>query len=55
MEGVALDCRRRLIVISAWGNSLSHSFRGKSSETPARMLRKCALKFLMATSAALRR
>ncbi len=52
--GVALDCRNRLTVISAWGSNLSQSCFGKSSATPARMLRKCALKLRIATSAALR-
>ena len=48
--GVALDCRNRLIVISACGWSLSHNDGGKSGAVPTSMLRKCALKFRMATS-----
>ena len=53
--GVALDCRIRLTVISVCGRSLSHKLGGKSSATPASTLRKWALKFRIATSAALRR
>ena len=53
MVGVALDWRSRLRVISVCGKSLSHKVSGKSSETPASMLRKCALKFQLATSVAL--
>ena len=51
--GEALDWRRRFNVISACGSNLSRRLGGKSSATPARMLRKCALKLHMATSAAL--
>ena len=42
----------RLSVISVCGSSRSHRLIGKSSATPANTLRKCALKFRMATSAA---
>ena len=54
MVGVALDWRMRLIVTSACGSSQSQSWSRKLSATPDRMLRKWALKFWMATSAALR-
>ena len=53
--GVALDCPRRLIVASACGSSRSHNVGGELVAVPTNMLRKCALKFRMATSAALRR
>ena len=52
MLGVAFECRNKLIVISAWGSNLSHSEDGKSCAVPERKLSKCALKLLMATSAA---
>ena len=42
-------------MISACGSSRSHRFSGKSSATPAITLRKCVLKFRIATSAAFRR
>ncbi len=54
MLGVALDCPIRLIVILVCGSSQSHRFGGKLSATPAKMLRKWALKLRMATLAALR-
>ena len=50
--GVALDCHRRLSVISVCGSNLSHKLGGKSLGTPAGTLRKCILKLPMATSAA---
>ena len=50
--GVAFDCCNRLIVISASDISLSHNDGGKSGAVPASILRKCALKFRIATSAA---
>ena len=52
--GVALDWKSKLIVTSACRSSRSQRSLGKSSETPAMMLMKCALKFRMSTSAALR-
>jgi hypothetical protein len=33
MRGFIRDFRRRLIVMVAWGNSLSHSFMGKVGST----------------------
>ena len=48
---VALDCCNRLIVISACGSSMYQNDGGKSSAVPASILRKCAFKFRMATSA----
>ena len=54
MLGAALDCRSRLTVTSACGSSRSHNAGGKISAVPANTLRKQALKFQMATSAALR-
>ena len=50
--GVALDWQMRFTVISACGSNLSQRLIGKSSAVPANILRKCALKFLIATSAA---
>ena len=50
--GVGLDWQSKLIVILACERSFSHSFMGRSGAMPARMLRKFALKLLMATSAA---
>ena len=50
--GVALDYINRLIVISACGSSLYHNDEGISGVLPSSILRKCALKFRMATSAA---
>ncbi len=52
LEGV-LDCWIRLIMILVCGSSQSQRFGGKLSATPAKMLRKWALKLRMATSAAL--
>jgi hypothetical protein len=52
--GVALDCQIRLILILVFGSSGSQRFGGKSSATPAKMLRKWALKLRMATLAVLR-
>ena len=49
--GVALDYRNRLIVISSCGKSLFHDDGGKSCAVPISIIRKCALKFRMATSA----
>ena len=54
MVGVALNWRRRLIVIYACGSSRSQSWSGKLLATLARMLMKWALKLRMATLAALR-
>ena len=51
--GFALACRSRFNVILACGSRQSQSASGKSSSVPANMLRKCAWKFLIATSAAL--
>jgi hypothetical protein len=53
MLEVALDCHIRLIVILVCGSSRSQRFGGKSLVTPAKTLRKWALKLRMATSAAL--
>ena len=47
--GVALDWHSKLRVILVCGRSLSQRWSGNESAVPARMLRKCALKFLMAT------
>ena len=46
-----MDCCNRLIVISACGRSLYHNDDVKYVALPASILRKCALKFCMATSA----
>ncbi len=51
--GVALDCQIRFIVMSVCGSSQSQRFGGKLLATPAKTLRKWALKLRMATSAAL--
>jgi hypothetical protein len=54
MLGVTLDCQIRLIVISVCGSSQSQRFGEKLSATPAKTLRKWALKLRMATLAASR-
>jgi hypothetical protein len=51
--GVALDCQIKLIGISVCWSSQSQRVGGKLSATPAKMLKKCALKLRMATLAAL--
>jgi hypothetical protein len=51
--GGELDCLIRLIVILVCGSSQSQRFGGKLSATPAKLLRKCALKLRMATLTAL--
>ena len=43
------------MVSLVWGKSRSQRLVGKDSAVPAKTLMKCALKFQMATSAALRR
>ena len=50
--GVALDCRNRLSVISVCGRRWSHNEGGKSLAVTANTLKKWALKFGMAASAA---
>ena len=44
---MALDWHNKLIVILACGNRWSQRFIGKLLLTPARMVRKCALKLPM--------
>ena len=51
--GSILAERKRLMVILAWGRRRSHFVARKYGYTLANMLRKCALKVLMACSAAL--
>ena len=50
--GVELDFHKKLIVIKACGRIMSHNDGGKYGAVPASILRKCAFKFRMATSAA---
>ena len=47
-----MDFRNRLVVISACGRSLSYNGGGNSGVVPTSILRKCALKFRIVTSAA---
>ena len=50
----AFDCCSRYTLISVCGSSQSHNDGGKPFTVPAKTLIKCALEFLMASSAALR-
>ena len=52
--GSILDWQRRLSVSSIWGRSRLQRFLGKSTETPAKIVRKCSLKVQIALSAAFR-
>ena len=51
--GIAFDWCKRFREILVCGNNMSHRCSGNNSAVPASTLRKCDLKFRMATLAAL--